>query len=150
MTILRVGAALCTAIALVIMLVISWPHSAPSGGGPIAARSAEVQALIDKCGVTGEVAAYFSMEPASSYRQYFPSMLLSPELDGVDDGFVVVYNGEVVGGTQGGVPGLQVRSRFTNALCVTLTNGDVIVYANVSRAGMSLPANAQIEVAPIE
>lgn len=115
-----------------------------------AGRSAAAQAAIDSCGLTGEVAAYFSMEAKSSYRQYFPAMGKSPELDGVDDAFIVVYNGAVVHENRAPVPGLGKNNKLIDAVCVVLPSGDPIVYENVSRTGMALPSSAHIEVQPTE
>ena len=91
------------------------------------------------CGVIGDVTAYFRIPPGDEYRDYFPNMGLAPELDGSENAFVVVYDGEV-SGLLSGQPG-STRGPVTDAICVVTPDG-ANVYANVSRDGMVLPPGA--------
>jgi len=146
MHVLRSAVLVLATLALVAVLCVGVMLATPSRAAlnSSANSASEAQALIGSCGISGQVAAYFWMEPGSSYRRYFPAMLLSPELDGVDDAFVVVYTGAVVHVNQAPVPGLPANNRLEDALCVVLSNGDHVVYANVSRSGMYLPGSAHI------
>jgi hypothetical protein len=104
---------------------------------------AEAKELIAKCQVVGSIESYFRIPPDNNYRDVFPKMGLSPELDRVDEPFVVVYAGQVdfipLGGRPNNPPEMP-----RDVLCVVLPSGEPIIYADVSREGMQLPAGAHL------
>ncbi|MBI3752409.1 MAG: hypothetical protein HY263_12215 [Chloroflexi bacterium] len=96
------------------------------------------------CGpsISGSIAEQFPLTQASDYRQRFPHMGLSPELDVSTPAFVVVYAGivhlsglSVAPAPQGGngavpVVAPSVRTDFTGVVCVVV-NGEATVYSDV-------------------
>jgi hypothetical protein len=104
---------------------------------------AEATALIDECGVVGSIQAYFRIPAGSSYHSILPAMGFSPELEGVDNAFVVVYSGQVDLKYYTGIPGASPQAHV-GVLCVLLPSGEPVIYENVSRNGMTLPPGAHI------
>ncbi len=115
------------------------PATTPGEGFVSASEAAE---LIGRCGISGDVAAYFRIPEGNDYRDHFPEMGKSPELDGVSGAFVVVYEGPVEGPFTG-VPGAS-HGPVVDVLCVIPPDGDPFIYSDVSREGMSLPAGASL------
>lgn len=114
------------------------PTQSPSRDGHVPPD--EAAQLIRACPVSGDVHAYFRIPSGSDYRQHFPAMGMSPELEGVDGAFVVVYSGQVEIGPLTGIPGASVPAAHSDVLCVVLPSGGAPdVYVDVSRAGMNLP-----------
>jgi hypothetical protein len=107
---------------------------------------AEANQLIARCGISGDVAAYFRIPEGNDYRDHFPEMGLSPELDGVSGAFVVVYDGPVQGLFLG-APGAS-SGPVVDALCVISPDGYPNIYSDVSRDKMSLPAGAWVRSDP--
>jgi hypothetical protein len=107
----------------------------------------EAKALVSKCPIDGTIDSYFKIPKGLEYRDVFPKMGLSPELDGAVSPFVVVYSGEVDSTLLGGRPDMP-KAKLTNVLCVVLAEGEPIVYADVSRDGMALPAGAHMGAPP--
>jgi len=113
------------------------PETSSAEGFVPAEEAAE---LIATCGIGGHIAAYFRIPPGNDYRDHFPEMGRSPEIEGVSGLFVVVYEGPVSGPFLGR-PGAS-REPVSDALCVITQDGERMIYGHVSREGMVLPPGA--------
>ncbi len=128
-------------------LVTPSVSAARDGGRPTSSASPEgfvspdeAEALIRECGIGGRVAAYFRIPDGNDYRDHFPNMGRAPEIEGASGLFVVVYEGPVSGPFLG-APGAS-REPPSDALCVITPAGEPLIYGDVSRDGMVLPAGA--------
>jgi hypothetical protein len=107
----------------------------------------EAKSLLEACDVIGVVEVYFRIPPGDSYRTVLPKMATSPELEGVDGAFVAIYDGEVQALHLTGQPGVE-RPKLKDAICVVLPDGEPILYVNVSRENMAVPAGAHFGPPP--
>lgn len=91
-----------------------------------------------QCGVGGTLQEIFELPRAKDIWRHLPGMKMAPELAREEGpASVLVYNGPVKG-VMVGRGGLQT-SEIPEAICVVLSSGEAIVYANVSRTGLSSP-----------
>jgi len=98
----------------------------------------EAAALIEECGVTGTVDAYFRIPPGQTYHDIFPDMGLSPELDGAEEPFVVIYSGDISFMSTAPLPTLR------NAVCMFAADGTHNIYPDVPLEVMRLPGGAHL------
>lgn len=119
---------------------IATTTATPTAGGEGFVPPEEAAELITTCGIGGHIAAYFRVPLGNDYRDHFPEMGRSPEIEGVSGLFVVVYVGPVSGPFLGR-PGAS-REPVSDALCLITQDGERMIYGDVSREGMVLPPGA--------
>jgi hypothetical protein len=94
-------------------------------------------ARVRQCGSLGPVDAVFDIPQARNIWDRLPALGKSPELEIDVPASVVMYSGRV------GVPVLGTTgsdtAEYDNIVCILLENGERYVYADVSRAGFSVP-----------
>lgn len=117
------------------------PSPADTAGYVSAADATE---LLAKCPpAAGHIHAYFRVPAGHDFHEYLPAAGKSPELDGVS-ALVVVYDDPVSSVWMiSGVPGAS-REPLSEVVCVVMPSGQLNLYSNVSRAGMTLPPGAHL------
>jgi len=92
-----------------------------------------------KCGLAGEVEAVFDIAEGRALWQHLPAMKRAPELEVETKPIsVVVYQG-TVNALVFGPAGASRTAEVADAVCVLLSDGERVVYGNVSRAGFQAP-----------
>lgn len=145
------------AIGLSAVLVPSQPAGGAPGGPPVQpdpAAFAGDPRLAACFGAAGPVEFAFEMPRARDYQRHFPAMLLAPELDVDDPGFVVVFasGAELLVGLSGppGATGEATPSAGPNERSVCVLVGDTRnLYSNVDISGMQVDiGTSQASAAP--
>lgn len=98
----------------------------------------EAVALIDTCGVSGTIDAYFRIPAGATYRTVFPQAGQAPELDDADEPFVVIYSGHINYLSTMPLPTLR------NAVCMYSADGYPNIYPNLPLEGIQLPPGAHL------
>ena len=94
--------------------------------------------VVAGCGLGNEIAGSYQLAQARHIWQFLPAMGRAPELEqDTSPASFVVYSGNVetlVSGRAG-----TQREQLHNAVCVLQSNGERIVYVNISRSGFRRP-----------
>jgi hypothetical protein len=120
------------------------PGTPPPSAAPGYVAPEEAATLIGRCAVYGSIQAYFRIPSGSTFWTIFPKAGKAPELDGVEQLFVVVYRDPVtIHAVMGGNPAASPETP-TQVVCVITPIGETNIYSGVSREGLNLPPGAHL------
>ena len=121
------GALIAALIAVLLAASALFLWLSPKTTAALDARAAACGPLL-----VGQIREQFALTHASDYRQRFPKMGFSPELENEQAAFMVVYEGpvtiEVAGRPNSGES--LVKKAYNGVICVVV-DGDPTVYVNV-------------------
>lgn len=117
-----------------IAMLVSALSGATAGIGGATALDPRVR----QCSGGPDVQAVFDLPKASAVWQYVPALLMAPELERNDEPASLVVYGAGFDGLILGRTGME-RKRVDGAICVLTSDGDRIVYADVSLDGFRQP-----------